>query len=287
MREQQASHTAQRSALRRAAHQLLDHPPVFADPLALALVGREAAAALRADPHHFASSRLEPSLRAFLAARSRRAEEELARAVAGGVGQYVILGAGLDSFALRNPHGAALRVFEVDHPATQALKKERLAEAGLAVPPWLRFVPVDFQVQALAGELAAAGHDPGRPSFFAWLGVTLYLTPEEILNTLGFIAQSPAGGGVVFDYAVAPELLDERGRRAFEAIAGRTAAAGEPWRGWFDPAALAKELDRLGFTQVEDLGQAEINQRYFAGRGDGLGVGRLSRLVTALVGKTG
>ena len=146
MQANQPSLTAQRVALRRAAHQLLDHPVVFADPLALAILGPEAEAALRADPKSAGTSRIAPYLRAFLAARGSFAEEELARAVERGVGQYVVLGAGLDTFAFRNPYPpGALQVYEVDHPATQAWKRQRLAEAGIAVPPDLMFAPLDFQ----------------------------------------------------------------------------------------------------------------------------------------------
>src|SRR5580700_6523867 len=156
MQEGKFSRTAQRVAIRRAAHQLLDEPKVLDDPLALRIIGTEAAAALRSDPkedHVFARA-----FRAFMAARSRYAEDELARAVEVGVTQYVILGAGLDTFAYRNPH-PGLRVFEIDHPATQTWKREQLQSAGIAVPVGLTFVPVDFEGQTLADGLGRAGLD--------------------------------------------------------------------------------------------------------------------------------
>src|SRR6204780_882647 len=154
MQEGKFSRTAQRVAIRRAAHQLLDNPKVLDDPLALRIIGAEAANLLRTDPkEHHAFAR---AFRAFMAARSRFAEDELARAVERGVTQYVILGAGLDTFAYRNPH-PGLRVFEIDHSATQAWKREQLQSAGIAIPPSLTFVPVDFEHQTLANALARSG----------------------------------------------------------------------------------------------------------------------------------
>src|ERR1700746_3832417 len=146
MQEETFSRTAQRVAIRRAAHQLLDQPRVLDDPLALRIIGSEAAEELRSNPkEHHAFSR---AFRAFMAARSRYAEDELTRAVGQGVEQYVVLGAGLDTFAYRNPH-VGLRVFEVDHPDTQAWKYEQLQAAGIAIPPLLTFVPIDFERQTL------------------------------------------------------------------------------------------------------------------------------------------
>src|SRR5271165_4327165 len=168
MQEGKFSRTARRVAIRRAAHQLLDQPRVFDDPLALLIIGAETAQDLRTNPkEHHAFSR---AFRAFMAARSRYAEDELARAVAYGVRQYVVLGAGLDTFAYRNPH-PGLRAFEVDHPATQAWKREQLQAAGIAIPAGLTFVPIDFERQTLADGLARAGFDNGATAFFSWLGV--------------------------------------------------------------------------------------------------------------------
>jgi methyltransferase (TIGR00027 family) len=284
MREGKPSRTALGVATHRAAHQLLDHPKVLDDPLALTILGPERATAIQADPRATETSIVSPFLRAFSVARSRFAEDELARAVAHGVGQYVVLGAGLDTFALRNPYPAgSLRVFEVDHPATQAWKQELLAQAGIALPDNLTFAPMDFHEQTLAQGLARAGHDSARPTFFSWLGVTPYLSPEAIMATLGYIASCPTGSGAVWDYVVSPELLDFKGRMILEAILSRVAASGEPWQAFFDPTALGGELAALGFSRVSDLGQAEINGRYFAGRADGLGVGVMCRLISAWV----
>src|SRR5271163_1639382 len=175
MQEGKFSRTARRVAIRRAAHQLLDHPMVLDDPLALRIIGSEAAESLRSNPkedHGFARA-----FRAFMAARSRYAEDELACAVEHEVRQYVVLGAGLDTFAYRNPH-LGLRIFEVDHPATQAWKREQLQAARIAIPTSLTFVPIDFERQTLAAGLEQAGFDAGAAAFFSWLGVTPYLTRE-------------------------------------------------------------------------------------------------------------
>ncbi len=284
MKENQPSITAQRVALRRASHQLLDDPRVFEDPVALRIIGRDSAAALQADPSQFEGTPLSSYLRAFMAARSRLAEDELAYGVQHGVRQYVILGAGLDTFAYRNPYPqGVLRVFEVDHPATQTWKKERLEEIGITLPSDLTFAPIDFEAQTLAEGLHCAGYDPDQGTFFSWLGVTPYLTTEAVMATLRFIASAPAESGVVFDYAISPSLLSPAQRLVFEALAQRVASAGEPWQAFFDPGLLTGDLRALGFGTVEDQGPEEINAQYFKDRLDGLRVGTLSHLIKAWV----
>jgi methyltransferase (TIGR00027 family) len=278
------SSTAQRVAMKRAAHQLLDDPKVFDDPLALHMVGKEHASALRADPRQFEATALSPYLRAFVAARSRYAEDELALGVRRGVCQYVILGAGLDTFAYRNPHPhGLLHVFEVDHPTTQTWKRARLKEAGIPLPNDLTFAPVDFETQTLSERLVGAGYDSGKCTFFSWLGVTEYLTTEAVMTTLRFIASAPVGSGVVFDYVLSPSLLTPVQRSRFDAIAQRVASAGEPWQTFFDPGLLAMDLRAMGFGYSEDNGPEEINARYFDGRKDGLRVGSLSHIMKAQV----
>jgi len=277
----QPSRTAWRVALSRAAHQIFDRPPVLEDPIALAIVGERGLAQIRA-----AALRYKPSpsryLRAFLVARSRVAEEALADSVRHGVRQYVVLGAGLDTFAYRNPYPASeLRVFEVDHPATQALKRRQLAAASLAPPASLVFVPVDFERERLPERLESAGFRAAEPAFFSWLGVTMYLSRAAALGTLGFIARLPEGSGVVFDYALPPATLSLVRRVVQRAVMRRVAAAGEPWKSFFDPRELAAELRSLGFRQLEDLGPEAINARYFSERLDGLRVGGLGHIISA------
>ncbi|MFZ0139059.1 MAG: class I SAM-dependent methyltransferase [Candidatus Sulfotelmatobacter sp.] len=281
MLEGKFSRTARRVAIRRAAHQLLDHPRVLDDPLALRIIGAEAAEELRSNPkEHHAFSR---AFRAFMAARSRYAEDELACAVARGVRQYVVLGAGLDTFAYRNPH-AGLRVFEVDHPATQAWKRERLQEAGISVPAALTFVPIDFERQTLAEGLRLAGFDLSASAFFSWLGVTPYLTRDACMTTLSFVAKMPAGSGVVFDFAVDPALLNAGQRQALDALSERVARYGEPFQLFFDPERLREELKGMGFQRTEFLQGKELNARYFKDRDDGLLVrGGLGHLMGAWV----
>ncbi len=275
------SKTANRVAIRRAAHQLLDHPKVLDDPLALRIIGPEAANDLRSNPkEHHAFSR---AFRAFMAARSRFAEDEVARAIAQGVTQYVILGAGLDTFAYRNPH-PSLRVFEIDHPSTQAWKREQLQAAQIPVPQSLTFVPIDFEQQTLESGLAHSGLDKNSPAFFSWLGVTPYLTREACMMTLTFIASMPAGSGVVFDFAVDPALLNSGQRQALAALSERVARYGEPFQLFFDPEKLQDELNNIGFHRTELLQGKELNARYFQNRTDGLQVrGSIGHLMAAWV----
>jgi methyltransferase (TIGR00027 family) len=232
-----------------------------------------------------ASHRVARDFRAFMAARSRYAEDRLAEAVANGVAQYVVLGAGLDTFAYRNPF-PSLRVFEVDFPATQEWKRAMLAEAKIALSAALTFVPLDFEHKTLAAGLAEAGFDAGSAAFFGWLGVVPYLTLDAFRATLSTIAQLPAGSAVSFDYAVAPETLSPLGRKAFDALAGRVAAAGEPFQLFFTPEQMESELRRAGFQRIEQVDSERLNELYFKDRADGLRLSALGlgMLATAWVG---
>jgi methyltransferase (TIGR00027 family) len=274
-----ASKTALRVAIRRAAHQLMEQPRILNDPIAVRLLGPGYARDMER-----ASHRVARDFRAFMAARSRYAEDRLADAVANGVAQYVILGAGLDTFAYRNPF-PSLRVFEVDFPATQEWKRAMLAEAEIALPAGLTFVPLDFEHKTLATGLADAGFDAGSASFFGWLGVVPYLTLDAFRSTLGAIAKLPAGSAVSFDYAVAPETLSPVGRKAFDALAGRVAAAGEPFQLFFTPEQMKLELRRAGFQRVEQVDSEQLNELYFKNRADGLKLSALGlgMLATAWV----
>jgi methyltransferase (TIGR00027 family) len=260
MKDGQPSLTAQGAAGHRAAHQLLEGGAIFRDPFARAILGDEACAeadARAADP----ASR---GLRLFIAARSRMAEEALAAAVARGVRQAVVLGAGFDTFALRNPFAdAGLVVFEVDHPATQAWKRARLAEGGLAVPASMRFAPIDFERENLAEALEACGFDADAPAFFLWLGVVPYLRREAVFATLRVVAQIP-GAEVAFDYTEPLDNYPPPRRAVAVALAERVAAAGEPLICAFDPAEIAKNLRDMGFAEIEDMDFAAIAARFFS-----------------------
>jgi len=250
----------------------------------LPILGPEARARVEAERNQPDNS-VSRSLRAFMVVRSRYAEDQLAEAIRRGASQYVILGAGLDTFAYRNPYrDSALRVFEVDHPVTQDWKLSRLAAAGIAIPRSLTFVPVDFERQSLADGLERANFRRDAVTFFSWLGVTPYLTSEAMNSTLAYVAAMPKGSGVVFDYAVPRSSLTFLGRLAFDRVASRVAAAGEPFRLCIHPDSLAAQLRSMGFESLEDLGTDEINERYFKGRADKLRVrGRLGRLASATV----
>src|ERR1700733_12923949 len=272
------SRTAQRVALRRAAHQVVDHPRVFEDPLAIAIAGSDPEALGTVEQPY------SRSLRAFIAVRSRYAEDHLLAAAARGVPQYVVLGAGLDTFAYRNPfQSAGLRVFEVDHPATQEWKRAQLHEAGIAIPKDMTFAAVDFERGSLEAGLLQAGFEKRQPAFFSWLGVTPYLSRPAFDATVQFIGSMPSGSGVVFDFAVERSLLSQAQQLALDALAERVARAGEPFQLFFDPAALASDLARLGFCNIEALASEEINARYFAGRSDGLAVSGGGHLLSCWV----
>jgi methyltransferase (TIGR00027 family) len=274
----QASRTALRVAIRRAAHQVLDAPRVFDDPLAVRIIGDEHQQSLDGAGSQNPFNR---ATRAFMAVRSRIAEDALATAVGSGVRQYVVLGAGLDTFAYRNPHAATgLHVFEVDHPATQAWKRSCLAAAGIDIPASMAFAPVDFEQQTLGDGLKTAGFDEHAPAFFSWLGVIMYLTSEAITATLRYIGHLPRESGVVFDYAVRASTLSVTERFVLAGLSARVAAGGEPFTSFFSPQELAAIVAGAGLDVIEDLGRDEINARYFARRADGLALrGRLGRIL--------
>jgi methyltransferase (TIGR00027 family) len=279
MERGRASKTALGVAIRRAAHQMMEQPRVLDDPIAVRLVGSGFPKQMER-----AMDPVGRDFRAFMAVRSRYVEDQLALAVARGVTQYVVLGAGLDTFAWRNPF-EGLRVFEVDFPATQEWKRTMLAAAGLGVPENLTFVPLDFEHHTLAEGLAEAGFEPALPAFFGWLGVIPYLTHKAFRTSLDTIGRLPAGSGVGFDYALPPETLGPEGRIAFDRLAERVAAAGEPFRLFFTPEDLEAELRRAGFQRVEQLDYGQINEIYFKDRADGLKLSavRLAMLATGWV----
>jgi methyltransferase (TIGR00027 family) len=270
-------------ALRRATHQVLDRPVVLDDPVAIPLLGNDVASALRDNPAAYERGPLDTYLRAFMVARSRFAEDHLDAARDAGVTQYVLLGAGLDTFAYRQRRTEpGLRVFEVDQPATQGWKRQLVEAARIDVPANVCYVPVDFEHDRLDDSLARAGFDPGAGAVFCWLGVTMYLTLDAIDTTLRYVAASAGPhGGVAFDYSIDRAMMSGPQLAVYDALAARVAAAGEPWVATFFPDALAARLRGLGFTLVEDAGAEELNARYFADRDDGLRVGRLARMMWA------
>jgi methyltransferase (TIGR00027 family) len=244
----QPSRTAFAAARYRAAHQVLEHGAIFQDPFAVRILGAPSDELLADAPRR--------AMRVFIAARHRFAEDALVAAVQRGVRQVVVLGAGLDTFAYRNDLDG-VRVIEVDHPATQAWKRERLASTGIEIPPTVSYTGVDFEKEALGDRLRLDG-----PAFFLWLGVVPYLTSAGFGATISYIAGA-SGNEVVFDYAQSPEKMTPVRRAALEERAARVARIGEPWLTYFEPAEIAGELRGLGFDEIEDLGPAQLAARFF------------------------
>ena len=268
------SRTAEIVAVSRARH-LLRHaaPHVFEDPYALRLIGPSWRRIITSRVLDWLVSgivvrRLMPVTTQHLT-RARFAEDALERAVEGGATQCVILGAGLDTCALRRPE-LGLTVFEVDLAESIAWKKERLAAAGIRVPPRLRFVPVDFEADDLAAELLAAGFDPRRPSFFIWMGVTYYLTDEAIRGTLAKVAAAGEGGcEIVFDYLVAAERVPSEDRALFTRMMAFVAKRGEPMISRLDPGRAKETLDpQDAWEVVRNDSPRDQRRQYLAGRTD-------------------
>ena len=289
----EASRTALTAALMRAVHARLDRPPLIDDPWGDRLVSAAERAALRrrilaeADPATRGrlealgsdEALLDAVLRAHptyggVILRSRYAEDVLEAVVGHGVRQYVLVGAGLDSFSVRQPPFArALEIFEVDQPASQALKRRRLAEAGVRVAGNVHFAAADLRREPLGAALARAGFSGAVPAFFSWLGVTIYLSRDANLATLRAIATSSAPGSeLVFTY-IDQRVLDGRRSPALEQMRTKRAALGEPWLSGFDPTELAAELEPLGLVLLENMNGRELTARYCAGRTGGLSAG--------------
>jgi len=257
MKSDAPSRMALMVARQRAAHQLLDHGAILEDPYAVRILGEHEDSVLQALNAH----PLMSMGRLFTAARSRIAEDALSEAAERGVRQFVILGAGLDTFALRNPHAARISIFEVDHPATQAWKRQRLAEAELEPPPWLTFVPVDFERDDLQRKLGNVGFQRTSAAFFTWLGVVPYLTREAIDDTLGYIASIPTSE-VVFDYAEPPEAFPEDVKAYEAARMAQLKKMNEQWVSGFEPASVAAILRSHGFDDMEDISFRQVVSRF-------------------------
>jgi methyltransferase (TIGR00027 family) len=262
MQAGQPSRTALGAAGHRAAHQVLERGFIFNDPLAVRILGDDANAIIE----HARSDASTRPLRLFIAARSRYAEDSLRSAVACGVRQVVVLGAGLDTLAYRSDPRVNLRIYEVDHPSTQEWKRARLSTAGIAVPRSLTYTPVDFEHESVAQNLAASGFDATRPAFFTWLGVVPYLTEDAVLATLGFIASLSGGAHVVFDYANPPHAMSGAARAIHDKLAARVLSVGEKFHTYWETERLHARLRELGYRQIEDLGPVDIAARFLPGR---------------------
>lgn len=297
MEEGRPSATAMISAMARAAHLLWDQPPkIFEDTLALQLSGCESETALKAqmdqleaevarttNPDFAITARR--SVTAAVVTRGRYLEDEVDQAVRQGVSQYVILGAGLDSFAYRRPELArVLHIFEVDHPATQAWKRARLRAAGVELPANLSLVPVDFEKESLINNLRLSGYRTDAIGLFSWLGVTMYLSTDAIFNTLRAVAALAPGTEIIFEYNVPKDLVDAETQKILAAAMTAAQARGEPQQTFFEPAKLAEQVRKIGFAEVSDLGPDEAEARYFKDRTDGLRPLALTHYMRARVG---
>jgi methyltransferase (TIGR00027 family) len=261
--------TAVRVALWRAIHVQADPPPhVLADEVGLRIAAPEAGWRQRPDMDLAGTSRF----RAAIVARARFIEDLVIEQAGQGVSQYVILGAGLDTFAQRRPELAArLRVFEVDQPGPQAWKRQRLIELGYGLPDWLRLVPVDFEAGGSWWErLAAAGFDPGQPAVVVSTGVTMYLTKEATAATLRQLAGLAPGSSVAMTFLLPAELIDDADRAGLQVSSTGARAAGTPFLSFYAPAEMLDLARAAGFREVRHVPGAELAERYFAGRADGL-----------------
>jgi methyltransferase (TIGR00027 family) len=279
------SQTALTAAAARAAHLIVDREPViFADDLAATLLGEQAEEFISYHRLHGTHLVLS-SARAQVVCRSRFTEDHLAACVGDGVSQYVILGAGLDSFAYRTARttDGPDRIFEVDHPGTQDWKREHLAAAGIGEPDRVSFVPADFERDSLAGRLGQAGFDPARPALVSWLGVTMYLTGAAISQTLAGIGGFAPGTQLITDYMLPPGLRDEAGATYAGLVAPAAAERGEPWLTFLAPGGMTALLEGHGFGAVEHVRQRDSIPAALWDRTDSLRPAALSVLARATV----
>jgi methyltransferase (TIGR00027 family) len=282
MGERSSSSTAMRVAELRAAHQLIDgEPKIFSDPIVIRLLDAEVLEQIQSNTVLLNAPWLA-GMRSHVLLRSRYTEDRLAEVVSSGVDQFVILGAGYDTFAYRQPEWASrLRIFEVDHPASQRAKQERLAAKGIAIPPNVEFVPIDFEHVSLQDGLSASSLNSSRPAFFSCLGVLVYLTEEAAYAVFKVVASFPKSSEIVFTFSQPDSALDgaEAARRA--ALASIADSMGEPWRTHFDRKTLIRRLRELGFTEVSVLNPGEAQMKYFRGRNDGLRPPRRENVASA------
>jgi methyltransferase (TIGR00027 family) len=278
MHSKHNSKTAEIAAAIRAGHLAFDDPPkIFEDPLAGGLVMTPFYRAIaKSRAVHWISAnlifrRLKPVMVGILI-RARYAEDQLRKAVRKEIRQYVLLGAGLDSFAWRRPAWSeGVRVFEVDHPATQEAKRRRLAELGLAIPDYLESSPVDFERETAADCLARSSFARDQTAFFNWMGTVPYLTREAVFNTLNTLAGFACPGSeIVFDYPILIELLDPQTRKAFKKEQRYVSRRGEPWLFFADPRQLPGQIEQCGYQVIENVSPSEMEARYLSGRKDGL-----------------
>jgi methyltransferase (TIGR00027 family) len=283
MMSRQPSRTLLSAAIRRAEHQFLDTPLIFEDPIILDLVPELTDPAAVTELRSFGEPALV-LLRSLFAMRNRFAEDRLAEAVRRGVRQYVMVGAGLDTFPWRQPASTRdMAIFAADHPASLIWTHRRLRDRGLARPPNLTHVPVDLEDCGLGDALAACGFDHDTASFCSVLGVVQYLSDNAIDALLRFAASLKTGSEIVFSFVTPDEELEGEDLEIAIRSVARTAALGEPWKTRVLPQELLQRLTGLGFSNVFHLTPELAQARYFAGRRDGLRAPRWEQLIAAVV----
>jgi methyltransferase (TIGR00027 family) len=278
---QEASLTALGTAYMRAAHQLLDgEPKILDDPIAVRLL--DAGQRVREFAERYQSPE-KKALRSYIVLRSRFAEDRLAAAVQRGVSQYVILGAGFDTFAFRQPAWAkSVKIFEVDHPGTQSMKRSSITKAGLDLPANVHFAQIDFEHESLAEGLCRHGVSLEQPTFFSWLGVTVYLKEAAIDSALKSMAAYPLGSEVVLTFKQPPKKIFGRAAKSDRKLADSVAKVGEPFVSFFEPKAMEAKLLSAGFSKVEFLDLETAEARYFASRPADLPKPKLVTIVSAI-----
>jgi methyltransferase (TIGR00027 family) len=279
----QPSQTMLQTALLRAAHQLLDAPRIFDDPIAVDFVPEASREAILLEEQKYRTPVLSVR-RASIVLRSRFAEDRLAAAAARGVRQYVIAAAGLDTFPWRQPSFAReMRIFVTDLPESLAVLQDCVRRRGLPQPANLTYVPIDLEHKALLEPLVAAGFDPELPAFCSALGIIQFLTPDAVDALLIFAARRARGSEIVFSFTPPDDELGERELSGVRESQLRTQGYGEPWLTRLRPSQLTARLSLLGYSDIELLTPERANHRYFHGRADGLASTSSGQVMAATV----
>jgi methyltransferase (TIGR00027 family) len=282
MEQPRRSRTVEIPAIMRALHQTLDHDPkILTDPVASRLIGGD-------DDHRWLAPLLDHPFakqwRAGFALRARYAEDCLAEGVRRGVKQFLILGAGLDTFAYRQPSwGGSLRIYEVDDPITQQWKGERLRMAGISVPSNLTFVPIDFERVSIPAALASTGFAFDAKTLCSWMGVVQYLTPHALETTFQFVLSLPRSSEIVFSFILPQDAVSGVEADGLVIAAQRAAEVGEPWLTRLRADELRAKLQRMGLSRIIHLTPEAARERYFSNRHDGLTERRGEQLMRAVV----
>jgi methyltransferase (TIGR00027 family) len=282
MSDRNASNTALGTLFMRGVHQLLDAKPlILDDPAALTMLGEDAVRQIKNNRNNHQTLEAR-ALRTHVVLRSRFAEDRLAEAAGRGITQYVILGAGFDTFAYRQPAWTkALKIFEVDQPATQAQKRLRLEQAGMAIPPNLSFAGIDFEHESLQDGLLRNGVLLTEASFFSWLGVTMYLKEDAIDAVLRTIAQFPPESEIAFTFAQPPDSLSGTESSFHSSLSKVVSGVGEPFVSFFTPSAIETKLRQIGFKTIAFFSAEEAEERYFRQRPTDLYIPRRSAIAYA------